>query len=48
MGRGGRLSLLALAPFVALGIWLGHQLTVDVLGAVTGALLTGLAVLGGI
>lgn len=44
----GGWSLLALAPFVALGIWLGHQLTVDVLGAVTGALLTGLAVLGGI
>jgi ABC-2 type transport system permease protein len=41
-------SLLALAPFVALGIWLGHRLTVDVLGAVSGALFTGLGVLGGI
>ncbi len=41
-------SLLALAPFVALGIWLGHLLTVDVLGAVSGVLFTGLAVLGGI
>ena len=41
-------SLLALAPFVALGIWLGHLLTVDVLGAVSGGLFTGLGVLGGI
>jgi ABC-2 type transport system permease protein len=44
----GGWSLLALAPFVALGIWLGHLLTVDMLGAVSGALFTGLGVLGGI
>jgi len=41
-------SVLALAPFVALGIWLGHRLTVDVLGPLSGALFTVLAVLGGI
>jgi ABC-2 type transport system permease protein len=41
-------SLLALAPFVALGIWLGHRLTIDVLGPLSGALFTGLGVLGGI
>jgi ABC-2 type transport system permease protein len=41
-------SLLALAPFVALGIWLGHRLTVDVLGPLSGALFTGLGVLGGV
>jgi ABC-2 type transport system permease protein len=41
-------SLLALAPFVALGIWLGHRLTVDVLGPLSGALFTALGVLGGI
>jgi ABC-2 type transport system permease protein len=41
-------SLLALVPFVALGIWLGHRLTVDVLGPLSGALFTGLGVLGGV
>jgi ABC-2 type transport system permease protein len=41
-------SLLALAPFVALGIWLGHRLTVDVLGPLSGALFTALGVLGGV
>jgi ABC-2 type transport system permease protein len=41
-------TLLALAPFVALGIWLGHQLTVDVLGPLSGALFTALGLLGGI
>jgi ABC-2 type transport system permease protein len=41
-------SLLALLPFVALGIWLGHQLTVDVLGPLTGALFTVFGLLGGI
>jgi ABC-2 type transport system permease protein len=41
-------SLLALAPFIALGIWLGHRLTVDVLGPLSGALFTALGVLGGI
>jgi ABC-2 type transport system permease protein len=41
-------SLLALVPFVALGIWLGHRLTVDVLGPLSGALFTGLGILGGV
>jgi ABC-2 type transport system permease protein len=41
-------SLLALVPFVAMGIWLGHRLTVDVLGPLSGALFTGLGVLGGV
>ena len=41
-------SLLALAPFVALGIWLGHRLTVDVLGPLSGALFTALGILGGV
>jgi ABC-2 type transport system permease protein len=41
-------SLLALAPFVALGIWLGHRLTIDVLGPLSGALFTVLGILGGI
>jgi ABC-2 type transport system permease protein len=41
-------SLLALAPFIALGIWLGHRLTVDVIGPLSGALFTALGVLGGI
>ena len=41
-------SLVALAPFVAMGIWLGQWLTVDVLGAVSGALFTALGILGGI
>lgn len=41
-------TVVALAPFVALGIWLGHQLTVDVLGPLTGALFTVLGLLGGI
>jgi ABC-2 type transport system permease protein len=41
-------TLLALAPFVALGIWLGHRLTVEVLGPVSGALFTGLGLLGGV
>jgi ABC-2 type transport system permease protein len=41
-------SLLALAPFIALGIWLGHRLTVDVIGPLSGALFTTLGVLGGI
>ena len=41
-------TLLALAPFVAMGIWLGHRLTVDVLGPLSGALFTGLGVLGGV
>jgi ABC-2 type transport system permease protein len=41
-------TLLALAPFVALGIWLGHQLTVDVLGPLSGALFTVLGLLGGV
>ena len=41
-------SLLALAPFIALGVWLGHRLTVDVLGPLSGALFTALGVLGGI
>ena len=40
-------SLVALAPFVAMGIWLGQWLTVDVLGAVSGALFTALGILGG-
>ena len=44
----GGWSVLALAPFVALGIWLGHRLTVDVLGPLSGALFTALGVLGGI
>jgi ABC-2 type transport system permease protein len=41
-------TLVALAPFVALGIWLGHQLSVDVLGPLSGALFTALGLLGGI
>jgi ABC-2 type transport system permease protein len=41
-------TLVALAPFVAMGIWLGHLLTVDVLGAVSGGLFTALGILGGI
>jgi ABC-2 type transport system permease protein len=41
-------SLLALAPFVAMGIWLGHRLTVDVLGPLSGALFTALGILGGV
>jgi ABC-2 type transport system permease protein len=41
-------SLVALAPFVALGIWLGHRLTVDVLGPLSGALFTALGILGGV
>jgi ABC-2 type transport system permease protein len=41
-------TLLALAPFVALGIWLGHRLTVDVLGPLSGALFTVLGILGGV
>ena len=41
-------SLLALAPFVALGIWLGHWLSVDVLGPLSGALFTVFGLLGGI
>lgn len=41
-------SLLALAPFVALGIWLGHRLTIDVLGPLSGALFTVLGILGGV
>ncbi|HZB47754.1 MAG TPA: ABC transporter permease [Mycobacteriales bacterium] len=44
----GGWSVLALAPFVALGIWLGHRLTVDVIGPLSGALFTALGVLGGI
>lgn len=44
----GGWSLLALAPFVALGIWLGHRLTVDVLGPLSGALFTVLGILGGV
>ena len=35
-------------PFVALGIWLGHRLTIDVLGPISGALFTVLGILGGI
>ena len=41
-------SLLALAPFVALGVWLGHRLTIDVLGPLSGALFTVLGILGGV
>jgi ABC-2 type transport system permease protein len=41
-------TLLALAPFVALGIWLGHLLTVEVLGPLSGLLFTGLSLLGGV
>ncbi len=41
-------TLVALLPFVALGIWLGHQLSVDVLGPLSGALFTVLGLLGGI
>jgi ABC-2 type transport system permease protein len=41
-------SLLALAPFIALGVWLGHRLTIDVLGPLSGALFTVLGILGGI
>ena len=44
----GGWSVLALAPFVALGIWLGHRLTVDVIGPLSGALFTVLGLLGGI
>lgn len=44
----GGWSLLALAPFVALGIWLGHRLTIDVLGPLSGALFTVLGILGGV
>ena len=44
----GGWSVLALAPFVALGIWLGHRLTVDVIGPLSGALFTALGLLGGI
>ena len=41
-------TLLALVPFVALGIWLGHVVSGDTLGAVSGGLFTVLALLGGI
>lgn len=41
-------TMAALLPFVALGIWLGHQLTVDVLGPLSGALFTVLGLLGGV
>ncbi len=41
-------TLVGLVPFVALGILLGHLLTGDSLGAVSGALFTVLALLGGI
>jgi ABC-2 type transport system permease protein len=41
-------TLVGLVPFVALGILLGHLLTGDSLGAVSGALFTMLALLGGI
>jgi ABC-2 type transport system permease protein len=41
-------SLLALVPFVAMGIWLGHRLTIDVLGPLSGALFTVLGILGGV
>jgi ABC-2 type transport system permease protein len=41
-------TLVGLVPFVALGILLGHLLTGDSLGAVSGGLFTVLALLGGI
>jgi ABC-2 type transport system permease protein len=41
-------TLVGLVPFVALGILLGHLLTGETLGAVTGGLFTGLGLLGGI
>jgi ABC-2 type transport system permease protein len=41
-------TLLGLIPFVALGLLLGHAFTNDVLGPMSGALYTVLALLGGI
>jgi ABC-2 type transport system permease protein len=41
-------TLVGLVPFVALGILLGHALSVDATGPVFGALFTGLALIGGI
>src|SRR5205085_1501490 len=41
-------TLVGLVPFVALGIWLGHVVSGDALGPVSGGLFTVLALLGGI
>jgi ABC-2 type transport system permease protein len=41
-------TLVGLVPFVALGIWLGHAVSGEALGALSGGLFTMLALLGGI
>jgi ABC-2 type transport system permease protein len=41
-------TLVGLVPFVALGIWLGHLVSGDALGALSGGLFTVLGLLGGI